>query len=178
MPELKLSIEDAHHKSAHDQRGLALRLHLAIAPAPTHVYSLALSYDVQIAAARRHYTPGEQRRLVGLFGPIGIWYQTLHALPWSKGTVQVPAFIGETSIELSLPCGSDADSAIKKYFQALSDGDAPLAASFSGAAFCASDNLPLQTCSLPEDCRTTFRLPLSLWTAATQPAWQAATDAA
>ncbi len=163
MPELNLSIEEAHVHSLSGKPVVGLGVHLAVTPRETHVYSLSLDYEVRIDAVRRTYTADEQRRLVSLFGPIGIWYRTLHALRWMSGTAQVPAFIGQTSIELSLPCGAEASSAVKKYFQALSAGDVLLAASFKGAAYYASDDLPLQHCPLSENCRATFRLPLASW---------------
>jgi hypothetical protein len=163
MPELKLSIHEAHVHSLSGKPVVGLCVHLAVTPPQTHVYSLSLDYEVQIDAVRRPYIPDEQRRLVSVFGPVGIWYYTLHSLPWTSGTVQVPAFIGETSIELSLPCNGEVNSAVKKYVQALSAGDVLLAASFSGAAFYASDDLPLQECPLPDNSRATFRLPLALW---------------
>jgi len=163
MPELKLSIQDVHVHSLNGRPVVGLCVHLAVTPPQTHVYSLSLDYGVQIDAVRRHYLPDEQRRLVSVFGPSGIWYCTLHSLPWASGAAQVPAFIGRTSIELSLPCGSEANPAIQKYFQALSAGDVLISAAFHGAAFYASDNLPLQHCELPENCRANFHLPLALW---------------
>lgn len=168
MPDFSFSIERAHVVGADAQRAIALRVRIVVAPPETHVYSLSLHYGVQIDAMRRHYAADEQQRLISLFGPVGCWYGTLHSLPWLTGTAQVPAFIGESLIELLLPCRGEVSFAVKRYLEALSFGEALLVASFSGAGFVASDSLPMQMSRIPWDRQATFRLPLRVWHEATE----------
>jgi hypothetical protein len=163
MPELDFSIEGAHVLSSGAQAAIGLCVQIVVTPPETHVYSLSLNYDVRIDAVRRRYTDEEQRHLISLFGPIGNWCRTLHALPWLSGTAQVPAFIGQRLIDVSLPCRGEINPVVARYFDALAAGDVLLVASFSGAGFVASDSLPLQMSRIPWDRQATFRLPLGLW---------------
>jgi hypothetical protein len=127
------------------------------------VRSVALSVEIRIAATRRAYDEGAQRRLVELFGAPEDWGRNLHALHWTNLNVTVPAFSRATSVELLVPCSYDLEVAGAKYLNALQDGDVPLEFLFSGTVFYAGADGRLQVDRIAWDKEASFKLPVSMW---------------
>jgi Family of unknown function (DUF6084) len=138
-----------------------LRLALRVS-ADAPVRSVLLDVQVQIAARRRPYDAGAHDRLFELFGPVQDWGTTLRTLLWTRTTLVVPAFAGETTVDLDVPCSYDLEVAASRYLDALSDGDVPLELLFSGSVFY-DDGGRLQTVRLPWDREAQFALPVRVW---------------
>jgi hypothetical protein len=159
-PELSFAIEDAgplEHAAAPTLR-FALRIESAV-----DVKSVALSVEIRIAATRRNYDEGAQRRLVELFGAPEDWGRSLHALHWTSLNVTVPAFSRSTAVELIVPCSYDLEVAGAKYLNALEDGEVPLEFLFSGTTFYAGADGRLQIDRIAWDKEASFRLPVAAW---------------
>ena len=109
-------------------------------PSPNEaIHTIALRCQIQIEVTRRRYSPGEQERLLDLFGQPDRWSQTLRNLLWTHATVVVPGFSGpNTVVDLQVPCTFDFNVAATKYFAGLTDGEIPLNMLFSGTVFYAS----------------------------------------
>jgi hypothetical protein len=103
------------------------------------VHMIALRCQIQIEARRRHYTPGEKRRLVDLYGTPDRWGETLRTMVWTHVAQMVPGFTGSTEIDLPVACTYDFDVAAAKYLHSLEDGEVPLLLQFSGTVFTARD---------------------------------------
>jgi len=138
-----------------------LRFDLCVASA-VPVRSVLLDVQVQIAARRRAYDAAAHDRLFELFGPIADWGTTLRTLLWTRTTLVVPAFEGETVVALDVPCSYDLQVAASRYFDALSDGAVPLEFLFSGSVFYEVDGA-LQTTRLSWNSEAEFALPVRVW---------------
>ena len=103
------------------------------------VHMIALRCQIQIEARRRHYTPGEKRRLVDLYGTPDRWGETLRTMVWTHVARMVPGFTGRIEIDLPVTCTYDFDVAAAKYLLSLEDGEVPLLLQFSGTIFTARD---------------------------------------
>lgn len=126
------------------------------------VDALAMRVQVQIEPRKRHYSAGEERRLVELFGEPKRWGETLHTVLWSHIAVAIPSFTGQTDVELPAPCSYDFEVAANKYFDALTDGDIPLLFLFSGTIFVTGDR-GLQVARIPWELEAAYRLPASVY---------------
>jgi hypothetical protein len=126
------------------------------------VQALALQAQVQIAATGREYDPASQQRLVELFGLPPQWGDSLRSLPWTRASVSVPAFTGQTTVDLSVPCTYDFDVTATKYLHSLPDGDIPLEVQFRGTIFYHSEGR-LRAAQLPWDTEAGYRMPVSVW---------------
>jgi len=82
---------------------------------------------------------------------------------WTNQTVVVPAFAGQITIDLPVPCTYDFNIAATKYFNALADGIVPLSLLFSGTIFYAGDDGALQVEQIPWEKEASFPLPVQTW---------------
>jgi Family of unknown function (DUF6084) len=127
------------------------------------IHSMALRAQIHIEVVRRHYTAEEQARLSDLFGEPARWGQTLKTMLWTHVALNVPAFQGETTVEIPVPCTFDFNVASTKYFHGLSEGDLPLNFLFSGMVFYRGEQDELQVAPISWEKEAKFRLPLKIW---------------
>jgi hypothetical protein len=127
------------------------------------IRSVVLDVQIQIAAPRRSYGPGEQSRLGDLFGEAHRWADTLRTVPWLRTTQVVPAFSGETVVGLEVPCSYDFEVSGAKYLAALDDGEVPLEFLFGGTVFYTAAGGGLQTVMIGWDREAGYALPVSVW---------------
>jgi hypothetical protein len=133
------------------------------APAEARIASVLLDVQIQIAARLRGYGAGAQEQLLELFGTADRWATTLRTLPWVRATVVVPAFAGQTEVEIPVACSYDLEVTAGRYFAALSEGEIPLEFLFSGSVFFAAANGALRAARIPLDTEVEFRLPVTEW---------------
>ena len=126
------------------------------------VRSVLLDVQLQIAARRRAYGTDAHDRLFELFGPVADWGTTLRTLLWTRTTLVVPAFTGETTVDLDVPCSYDLEVAASRYLDALADGEVPLELLFSGSVFYTAGE-QLQTTRLPWSSEAAYDLPVRVW---------------
>lgn len=126
------------------------------------VQTIALRCQIRIEAARRRYRESEQERLLDLFGEPERWSQTLRSVLWTHAGIVVPAFEGETVVDLPAPCTFDFNVSATKYFGGLEGGEAPLTMLFSGTVFYEDDGA-LRAAQIPWSKETTFALPVAVW---------------
>ena len=127
------------------------------------IRNIALRCQIRIEPTRRGYEPGDQERLSELSGEKRRWGQTLRSFLWDHVNVAAPAFEGECTVKLPVPCSHDFDVAATKYFHGLSDGDAPLSFLFSGAVFYDDDEGRLQISQVAWSKEASFALPVATW---------------
>ncbi len=144
---------------------LAFQLRVACADGEERIESIALHCQIQLEVTRRHYAPGEQARLLGLFGEPERWNQTLRTMLWTHANVTVPSFTGSTVVDLPVPCTYDFNVAATKYFYGLEEGDVPLCLLFSGTIFYRSEEGAMRIGQIPWEKEANFRLPISVWRA-------------
>lgn len=158
--------------------GILSCAHLAFAAAPTMIFSvhasdptgheiqsMALSVQVMIDPARRGYDPPTRERLAELFGPATSWSPSTQALAWARVGTVVPAFVGQTTFGLEVPCSYDLEVAASKYFYALEAGDVPLSFHFNGTVFYRGAQGQLQVVPVPWSASASFKMPISSWRA-------------
>lgn len=126
------------------------------------IHSLALQCQIRIEPKKRHYAPGEEERLLELFGETPRWGDTLKPFLWTHVSRMVAGFTDQTEIMLPVACSYDLDVAAAKYFHALADGEIPLLFLFSGTVF-AKGPAGLQVTQVPWHKDATFRLPVRVW---------------
>jgi hypothetical protein len=163
MPDLSFQVVGAEPERGAAEPLLLFRLRITDAAAAAPIHSIVLRCQLRIEPGRRRYTPGEQVRLIDLFGGPERWGQTLRPMPWTHANVMVPGFTGTTDVELPVPCSFDFALAATKYFDALEDGDIPLCFLFSGTIFFAASSGALQVAQIPWDKEASFRLPAATW---------------
>ena len=160
MIDLAFTVEDAarlEHAAVP-----TLRFELGI-EAGREIRSVLLDIQIQIPARRRGYDAEAHDRLFELFGPVADWGTTLRTLLWTRTTVVVPAFSGETAVNLDVPCSYDLEVAASRYMDALSDGEVPLEFLFSGSVFYSGEDGELQTTRLSWESEAEYRLPVRVW---------------
>src|ERR1700761_9508453 len=163
VPDLQFQIESAEAVPYAAVPMLALKLRITNSVHDEPVHTLALRCQVQIEPTRRRYAPGEQEKLLDLFGEPERWNRTVRSMLWMNISISIPAFTGSTVVDLQLPCTFDFNIATTKYFHALDAGDIPLCILFSGMVFyCGQDNA-LQVAQIPWDREVNYRLPIALW---------------
>jgi len=141
-----------------------LQFELAITAAGQQpIRSVLLDVQIQIAARRRAYGPGAQERLFELFGGADRWASTLRTLPWTRATVVVPPFTGNTVVPVPVVCTYDLEVVAARYLQALEDGDVPLEFLFSGTVFYSDGAGRLQTGRIGLDTEAEHQMPVALW---------------
>jgi hypothetical protein len=164
MPELTFRVESAEPPRFAAEPLMRFRLRVT-GPAAVRVSTILLHSQVRIEPARRRYTDAERQRLLDLFGTPERWGQTLRPVPWSQVNATVPAFTGDGTAELAVPCRPDSRLAATKYFAALDGGDVPLCFLFRGTIFYEAADGAVQVALIPWDREATFRLPASAWRA-------------
>ena len=164
MPDLSFRVEGAAVVPFAAVPMIAFQLRIKNAHPGETIHTVALRCQIQIETTRRRYAPGEQERLVDLFGHPDRWSQTLRNLLWTHASVVVPAFTGtETFVDLQVPCTFDFNVAATKYFEGLSEGEIPLNFLFSGSVFYAPEDAPLQVAPVAWDQEARYKLTLKLW---------------
>ena len=161
MPELDFNIDGAEALAFAAQPTIVLKLRI-VARGGEAVRSVSLGVQVRIAATLRAYAAVEQEHLLDLFGEPSRWGQTLKSLLWTTTSVQVPAFRGQTVVDLAIPCTYDFEVVSAKYFDALQDGPVPLELLFSGTVFYVGD-VGLQAEQIGWDKQARFSLPVQVW---------------
>lgn len=126
------------------------------------IHSIMLRCQIQIEATRRSYGPGEQARLLDLFGPPDLWGRTLRSTLWMNTSLVVGSFTGSTVADLPVACTFDFNVAATKYFAGLDDGDVPLSLLFSGTIFFDRAGM-LQVSQIPWEKEANCRLPVRTW---------------
>jgi hypothetical protein len=127
------------------------------------IRSVVLETQIQIAARRRGYDAQTETRLYELFGEPERWGTTLRTLLWTRVTQVVPAFTGETVVELAVPVTYDFEVAATRYLDAVRDGDVPLELLFGGTLFYAGPDGRLQTSRVAWDREAEYRMPARVW---------------
>jgi len=162
IPQLAFRVEDASAMEHAAVPTLVFRVHVeTLGDEP--IRALQLDTQIQIAARRRPYDDGAQERLLELFGTPDRWGSTLRTLPWTRVTVVVPPFTGNTVIDMPVTCTYDLEVTAAKYMQALDDGDVPLEFLFSGAVFYLNEAGLLQTARIAWDREAEYALPVRVW---------------
>jgi hypothetical protein len=159
-PEFAVLGVTAHHHTA--APGVDFDVHVT-EPTGRHVYVIALSSQIMIEPARREYDDAERERLVELFGPPERWGATTNSLLWHRADTVVPSFTGATTFRVGVPCSFDLDVACAKYFNAVQDGEVPLAFNFNGTIHYRGDDGRLQLSLVPWSCSAEFRFPVAVW---------------
>ncbi|GAA3379056.1 DUF6084 family protein [Streptomyces sannanensis] len=131
------------------------------------VRSVLLTTLIRIAPARRRYDHVHRLRLAELFGTPDRWAETLRPLVWTRLTTVVPPFDDRTEVTLAVPCTTDIQLAVAKYFRAVDHGEVPLDFLFSGTVFHSAPGSGLNTAQISWDSHTDFDLPAALWREAT-----------
>jgi hypothetical protein len=163
MPELTFQIEKAVVAEFAATPSLIFKLRVANRVPGETIHTVALRAQIQIETTRRRYTSEEQNRMLDLYGEPERWSQTLRTLLWTHASVVVPAFQGETVVDLHVPCTFDFNVAATKYFSSLSAGEIPLCFQFSGTVFYAPSGGNLQVGPISWDQESRFKLPVGLW---------------
>jgi Family of unknown function (DUF6084) len=161
VPTLTITIEGAEPVEYAAVPMLRFRVRIHAETAAT-IRSIALHTQIRIASNRRRYDADDQERLVELFGAPAGWARTLRSLLWAQTTTQVPAFSGETAVEIPVGCSYDFEVAATKYLHALGDGEVPLDFLFSGTVFYDTGG-SLRAAQIPWDTEAEFRMPVEVW---------------
>jgi hypothetical protein len=159
VPELGFAVEGAEPLDHAAVPTLRFALHIESRDGRP-IRSILLDTQIQIAARRRPYDAAAHDRLFELFGPVANWGSSLRTLLWTRTTLVVPPFTGETTVDLHVPCSYDLEVVASRYFDALADGDVPLEFLFSGTVFAGT---PLQVTRISWEEEAEFRLPVSVW---------------
>lgn len=131
-------------------------------PPARRVQCIVLAVSVRVAAPLRSYDTEERDRLRDVFGTDEQWRDSLRDLVWTRPTVTVPRFVGETTVEIPVPCGQDIDLATASYLSALREGDVPLRFLFNGTVFYESEGR-LRTAQIPWEGEAMYRIPADTW---------------
>jgi len=125
-----------------------------------------LNCQVQLQPLGRTYSALEEAKLLDLFGERERWGQTMKPLHWANVVVKVPPFVGETVVDLVLPCSLDFEVAANKYFYGLDAGSIAVTVMFSGTVFYNSEHGTMQIMQIPWDREARFTLPVGTWKSA------------
>jgi len=160
-PELEVAIEEVAAVEHAVVPTLRIRLH--VDSGGRDIRSLALNVQLRLDATRRSYEPGDEERLLELFGRRARWGQTLRNLLWTHATVTVPRFVGETHVDLHVPATYDFEAVAAKYLNALAGGTVPLELLFSGTLFFPGADGRLQAAPISWELEARTVLPVSVW---------------
>ena len=127
------------------------------------VQSILLKCQIRIEPDARRYPAEDPERLLDLFGTPDRWGKTMRSMLWTQVQAIVPAFAGETTVELAVPCTFDFNVAATKYFAALEEGEVPLVFLFSGTVFYQAEDGRLQVAPISLEKQADFRLPVGVW---------------
>lgn len=167
MPDLNFSVQgvEAVPYAAAPTLAFKIRVAQTCEPGdrPLAIHSVALRCQIRLEPGRRRYSPGEQAKLIELFGEPHRWGQTVRSMLWAHASAVVPAFTDETSIDLPVPCSFDFNVATTKYFDALADGQVPLCFLFNGTIFHSGGDGALQVAQISWEKEADFRMPVEAW---------------
>lgn len=161
MPDLDFAVEGAEAIPYAAVPTLGFKIRIRNAP-DERVRNVALQVQMQIEPAQRAYNSREKERLNDLFGDPSRWGQTLKTLLWTRTTLFVAPFTGETLVELPVHCTFDFNVAVTKYFGGLEDGSVPVTLLFSGSVFYEEKGL-LQIGQISWSREASYRLPVAVW---------------
>jgi hypothetical protein len=164
LPTLSFAIVGVSPQPAAAAPALDFRLRVTAGPAD-RVRAILLSVQVRIEAPRRRYTAEERADLRELFGWPEQWPTSLRSLFWTNAMTVVPAFDGQTDVDLVLPLTYDLEVVAAKYLAALDDGEAPLGFLFSGTCFVDTE-AGMQATRISWEQEASFGLPVAVWRAA------------
>ena len=140
---------------------LSLRLRVVEAEGRP-VHAVALRAQIMIEPQRRTYSPGEEDRLLELFGETPRWGDTLRPFLWTHAGMMVPGFTGSIDVDLPVPVTYDFEVAAAKYLHALDGGEMPILLLFSGTIFSpGATGFSAEPIAWHEEAR--FRLPVLVW---------------
>lgn len=162
MVDLHFTVEDVKVERFAAAPTLIFKLHIAEATAAA-LQNVQLLCQLRIEATRRRYAPEERERLADLFGETHRWEDTLRGMLWTHVALQVPAFDGECSADLPVPCSFDFNVAATKYFYGLEGGEVPLTFLLSGTVFYRDADGFLQMAQIPWSKEAEYRLPVRIW---------------
>jgi len=80
---------------------------------------------------------------------------TVATRPWTRQSALVPAFTGETTFTIAVPCSYESLHGI--------EGFAPLVFHFNGTIFYRGDEGSLQMELVPWSCSVDYALPMAVW---------------
>jgi len=163
MPDLDFRVESVAPVPYAAAPMLSFKLRVTNKNREEVIHSMALRAQIQIEVSRRHYSAAEQARLGDLFGEPARWGRTLKTMLWTHIAVSVPAFQGETTVEVPVPCTFDFNVAATKYFHGLDEGDLPLNVLFSGTLFYRGEQEELLVAPISWEKEAKFRLPVKTW---------------
>jgi hypothetical protein len=165
MPDLAFRIDSAAVVPFAATPLLGFTMHVTNTPAAERIHAVVLRCQVQLDVTRRPYGADEKSRLRDLFGEPDRWGSTLRAMLWTHVSAIVPAFAGETTFDVQVPCTFDFNVAATKYFYGLEDGEVPLTFLLSGSVFYEDETGAFQVTPIPWDREARFRLPVRSWRA-------------
>ena len=163
MPDLSFHVEGAASASHTASPLLIFKLRITNADLTESIQNVAIRCQIQIEAPRRRYSPEEQERLSDLFGEPSRWSRTLGSLLWTHTSAGAAPFVGQTVIDLPVPCTFDFNVAATKYFAGLQEGEIPLILQFSGTVFYQGASGNMQVMQIPWDKEARYRLPVRVW---------------
>ncbi|MEO5904566.1 MAG: DUF6084 family protein [Gemmatimonadaceae bacterium] len=163
MPDLEITVEGASVVSHAASPVISFRLRVVNTVADEVIDAVVLRAQLQLEVTRRKYSADEESELRDLFGSPDRWGQTLRAMLWTHASVIVPSFVGETHVELQVPCTFDFNVAATKYFHGLQDGEVPVAFLFSGSIFYEDNDGALKVLPVSWEKEAKFRLPVATW---------------
>jgi hypothetical protein len=163
MPDLSFTIERVTVTPFAVAPMLGFTMRIANTPADEMIHTAVIRCQIQLDVVRRHYNAEEAAKLRDLFGEPERWSSTLRGMLWTHAGVIVPAFTGETEVEVPVPCTFDFNIAATKYFYGLQDGEVPLTFLFSGSVFYQTVDGKLQVAPISWEREATFRLPVQTW---------------
>ena len=163
MSDLAFRIEGAEAAQMAAGPQIIFKLRVTNADPAETIHSVVLRCQVQLEVTRRRYSAEEQEHLRDLFGEPERWSQTLRNLLWTHVNVNIPAFTGETLVDLPVPCTFDFNVGATKYFHGLEEGLVPLCLMFSGTVFYTRGAEGLQAAPIAWDKEARFSLPVKVW---------------
>lgn len=163
MPDLSITVQKAAAVPYAVAPTLTFDLRVTNADPQEQIHTVVLRCQIQVEVARRRYTAADQGGLLDLFGEPQRWGQTLRTMLWTHANVVVPAFQGNTWVQLLVPCTFDFNVAATKYFNALVEGEIPLCLQFSGSVFYADRGGIVQVAPISWEKEARFRLSLQIW---------------
>ena len=130
---------------------------------PTTIPAIALRCQIRIEPTRRRYEPGEEEKLLDLFGEPERWGQTLRSTLWTHASVVVPPFTGDTLSISPSPARSTS-----MWRRPSTSTRSKTARSRSACSSAARSFTPTKTdisrsARSPGKKRRTFRLPVQVW---------------
>jgi hypothetical protein len=127
------------------------------------VFTAALTIQIQIEPIKRRYEREERERLAELFGEPHRWSTSAQRMLWTTEAVLLPAFSGNTSVEVPVQCNYDLELAATRYFNSIEGNGVPLSFHFNGSVYYAGEDERLQIVQVPWDTVANYRMPLGVW---------------